>query len=208
MDRKKFFKDGLKSVLKIAKKTEEAKEEIPKIIHSIVKKKEEEYVPEVEIIQPKKRNFFKGLSFPPGAIKDKKSFEKTCTGCGDCISACPYDAIFPVYSSKANKSFPSIDPNFKPCLLCKDYPCINSCETGALVPLKKKQNPKFGKAKAIFEHCLNSKEEQVCSTCRNVCPIENVVSIKNGKPNFSNDCIGCGICVASCPSIPKAIIVK
>ncbi|MCB1177299.1 MAG: 4Fe-4S dicluster domain-containing protein [Leptospiraceae bacterium] len=217
MDRKKFFKHGFKKILGAVKEAKEIKEEIPGAISKIVKSKTKneehektiELPPPPEEMKPKRNTRFKNLNFPPGAIEGKGNFEKTCTGCGDCIAACPYNTIFPVYDPKYGKSLPFMDLNLTACMMCKDYPCIKSCNHKALKKIPKSRKPIFGQAKATYKFCLNSQyEEQVCEKCKEACPINNVIKITNGKPGFSDKCTGCGICVASCPTFPKAIVIK
>ncbi|HMV40967.1 MAG TPA: 4Fe-4S dicluster domain-containing protein [Leptospiraceae bacterium] len=217
MERKDFFKKG---IFKAIKKAVEATEEVYDTLHESVSQKapaedisnipaDIEYLNRLpKLTKPKK--IIHNIKFPPGAITDKERFQKTCTGCGDCIQACPYNALFPVYDSKKKKNFPHLDPNANPCLMCFDFPCINSCNYKALKPLKKDTKPKFGKAKVVADRCINhSKDELVCDVCKNVCPIENVITYqKNFLPKFSKDCTGCGICVQSCPPVVKAIIIK
>ncbi|MDF3819267.1 4Fe-4S binding protein, partial [Leptospira sp. 96542] len=72
------------------------------------------------------------------------------------------------------------------------------------------EKPKIGLAKAIHEHCINSKTgEETCNVCFVTCPIEKTVKFKGNLPSFSpSSCTGCGLCVESCPSFPKAIQVK
>jgi ferredoxin-type protein NapG len=211
VDRKEFFKKGFKKILGAVKEVQEIKEEIPSKLKSIIDKKEpieKEELPPPEEVKPKRHNPFKNLQRPPGAIPDKKVFEKKCTGCGDCINACPYNVIFPVYDPKLQKSIPFMDVNVNPCLLCSDFPCIQSCNFDALVKWKKKEKPKFGQAKLNYKFCLNHGEkDDFCNRCAESCPVKKVVTYKKGKPMFSTDCTGCGICVMACPTFPKAIVV-
>ena len=48
----------------------------------------------------------------------------------------------------------------------------------------------------VAENC------SACGTCRNVCPVGNVV-IENGRPHWQGNCIHCMACINFCP---KAII--
>jgi ferredoxin-type protein NapG len=222
MDRKNFFKKGIWKALKGSiEKTEETYEIVTKtfkeeIIIKVDSKKETKLEPNEEkketihfpeVLKPKRK--FKNLSPPPGASKSLEVYKKKCTGCGDCIHACPYNTIFPVYDSKLNKNIAFIDTNQNACLMCIDYPCINSCEEDALKPLGKKKL-KIGKAKLRKDTCLNIKnEENTCRVCAQSCPVPEVITYsKKQLPVFSNDCTGCGICVQNCPTFPKAILIE
>lgn len=149
------------------------------------------------------------LPFPPGAITPESKFLKKCTGCGDCVFNCPYTAIFPVYDEKLNKNIPHLDTNSNACMMCEDWPCIQSCTFGALKPLKINEKPNFGQAKGIFEYCINNHTaEKTCNACQEACPVEKTVIFKKNKPSFAKSCTGCGLCVQSCPTFPKAIRVN
>jgi ferredoxin-type protein NapG len=209
MDRKDFFKKGIWKAIKGTIET--AEDTYQSVTETFTKPKE--VVEEVSTIFPnvtKSRKVLRNLQKPPGANTDKKIYEKKCVGCGDCIHACPYNAIFPVYNEKLNKNIAYVDTNNNACLMCSDYPCIAACDHDALKPLKKKTLPKFGKAKLQKDFCINSKtKEYSCNACRTSCPVEGVVSFgKNFLPKFSADCTGCGICVSACPTFPKSILIQ
>ncbi|MCC5816396.1 MAG: 4Fe-4S dicluster domain-containing protein [Leptospira sp.] len=149
------------------------------------------------------------LPFPPGSVNPEEKFLKKCTGCGDCVFNCPYTAIFPVYNDKLGKNIPHLDTNSNACMMCEDWPCINSCNFGALKPLKINEKPKLGQAKGIFDYCINHHtEEMTCNACQEACPIEKTVFFRKNKPNFAKSCTGCGLCVQSCPTFPKAIRIS
>jgi ferredoxin-type protein NapG len=211
IDRKEFFKKSLKSIFKTVKETKDTVQKVPEVIkESLIEKTttEDESIALSRIPKyTRKKTVKKNLFLVPGTIKPIENFYKKCTSCGDCISSCPYDAIIPVYNEKHYKSFPFLDPNFKACMMCKDTPCINSCNSGALKQFKKKF-PKIGKANLIFERCINSKSESNCDICSMSCPVSGAIEICNNKPVILNECTGCGICVQNCPTFPKALIIK
>jgi ferredoxin-type protein NapG len=213
LDRKDFFKKGFVNLFKKVKETQDMVAEVPFLIKESLTEKvtpEEESsalrtVPEFS--KPKKIK--KNIKYPPGAITPKEKFESKCNSCGDCITSCPYGTIFPVFDSTLNRNFPFIDPNLIACQLCKDTPCITSCKTGALKPLKKKESISLGRAKIIFTNCINhSSEEANCNSCANSCPVNGTINLKKGKPIVGKSCTGCGICAQACPTFPKSIIIK
>lgn len=154
----------------------------------------------------KKKSIFRGLQPPPGHIRPIQKFQDTCTGCGDCVFACPYNAIFPVYNEKKGKNFPYLDVNANACHLCEDWPCIQSCNFGALKPFNNGKVRKMGRAKGLFEYCINNQTgEKTCNACEEACPIDKTVIFRRNKPTFAESCVGCGLCVQACPTYPKSI---
>jgi len=69
---------------------------------------------------------------PPGAV-DEERFLALCIKCGQCLQVCPYDSIFlEDIDGKAGVGTAYIDPDKRGCYLCKAFPCILACPTGAL----------------------------------------------------------------------------
>ncbi len=69
---------------------------------------------------------------PPGAV-DEDSFLALCIKCGQCLQVCPYDSILlEDLNGKAGVGTAYIDPHKRGCYLCKAFPCILACPSGAL----------------------------------------------------------------------------
>jgi len=212
MDRKKFFKSGLSKFIEAAvEATEEAARMMTEISPLDLEKNEskrkakknnnrKKAAPVTKSRRPKK-----GLKYPPGAVEN---FLIKCTGCGDCIESCPHNAIIPVYNERIKKDIPQMDVNMSPCRMCSDWPCITSCKPKALKPLKKNEMPCFGKIEFIFDFCLNNEmDNPICTACRDICPLGSISFVPKGI-NFDKTCTACGICIKSCLTFPKALVVK
>ena len=141
---------------------------------------------------------------PPGSLPLAEDFEEACTRCGDCHRACPYGAI-----EGDESTGPFLDPNHSPCHLCLDYPCINACKEGALLPLPEHSLPGLGKARLRPGLCLNHTEARSCELCQQSCPVPDALILSGdgvkGLPEFGDSCTGCGLCRLACPTIPVAI---
>lgn len=141
---------------------------------------------------------------PPGAV-DEAAFLADCTRCGDCITACPPDAIVLApekYGAAAGT--PIINPMTSPCVMCDDPPCIHACEPGVLsfaMPLK------MGTASIRDPYCL-AHQGTSCTVCSEQCPVEGALAVVNGKPVINDAaCTGCGVCQYVCPAPYNAVLI-
>lgn len=141
---------------------------------------------------------------PPGAV-DELQFLAGCTKCGDCITACPYQAI-----RKANGRLgqvagtPIIEPDVQACLMCEDFPCITSCKPGVLT---RSVPPVMGTARVTPQLCL-AHHHTTCTVCIERCPVEGAIHVHDGKPTIDeNICTGCGVCRYVCPAPENAILL-
>ena len=139
---------------------------------------------------------------PPGAVEEPEFLER-CTKCEDCLEACPYEAI--VHNSQDGT--PVIFQEKSPCRLCEDFPCIDACETEALLPVNSPRDIQMGLAVVMHQDCT---ADQGCNACVSKCPTQAI------SMNFSNfrimidehSCVGCGICQHICHSVNDRVAIK
>jgi MauM/NapG family ferredoxin protein len=141
---------------------------------------------------------------PPGAITESQ-FLTGCTRCGDCITACPYDALIrapdrlgPVAGT------PIIEADTSACQMCDDFPCIASCQPGVLID---SVPPVMGTAQ-VTEHLCLAHHGTTCTLCSERCPVEGAITLTDGRPRVNEDtCTGCGVCRFVCPAPENAILL-
>ena len=153
-------------------------------------------------IRPASRTF--PVHRPRRAI-DEFQFLAGCTRCGDCITACPYDAIIKAPERLGNvKGTPVIEADTSACMMCEDFPCIASCEPGVLVSTIP---PIMGTAR-VTEHLCLAHHHTTCTVCSERCPVEGAIDVTDGKPTVIEDtCTGCGVCRYVCPAPENAILL-
>jgi len=152
---------------------------------------------------------------PPGS-RSVGRFNKICTGCSLCVSACPTKVLQPSFLEYGmigmmqplmayHKGLCEFD-----CTLCSDV-----CPTGAIVPITMdaKHLLQIGQVHFEKKNCIVEVEKTDCGACSEHCPTKAVHMIPYGKlfiPEIDQKiCVGCGACEYACPTTPfKAIYVN
>jgi len=149
------------------------------------------------VTSPPKRNYLR----PPGALAQDAQFIAACIGCGLCGEVCPPRCIrFHKRDGGSNVNIPFIKPDEKACLLCAK--CMDVCPTNALTPLETK-NIDMGIAQIDRTACYPWVDRGICGACVSICPLgSHAIDFKlwnQYKPFIKSGCVGCGLCVESCP---------
>ncbi|MHB8808555.1 MAG: ferredoxin-type protein NapG [Desulfobulbaceae bacterium] len=149
---------------------------------------------------------------PPGALPEEL-FLGACLRCGQCVRACPYDAL---RLARLGDEVPTGTPYFiareNPCRMCEDIPCLKACPSGALSrDLTTIYAARMGLAVLLdHENCLNHLGLR-CDVCYRTCPLldqaitlEVQVNQRSGVHTLflpvvhSKHCTGCGKCENAC----------
>lgn len=152
---------------------------------------------------------------PPGGV-DIETFNKNCTACSLCISACPNGVLQPAIREYGITGLMQPVMNYHKSFCTYNCTvCTEICPTNALQPLilEAKKLTQLGKANFIKDNCIVNTEKTACGACSESCPTKAVYMIPyEGNlliPEVNNEiCVGCGHCEFACPTVPyKAIFV-
>lgn len=141
---------------------------------------------------------------PPGAIAEQ-AFLEGCTRCGECLKACPHDAIVQAPDRlRAVAGTPVLEPDSQPCLMCAGFPCITACEPGVLTD----SLPTMMGTARVTEHLCLAHHGTPCTVCSERCPVDEAIAVNDGKPTIREEvCTGCGVCRYVCPAPENAILL-
>ncbi len=125
-----------------------------------------------------------------------------CLGCGDCVAACPYDAIH----IDTETGLPAVDHSR--CVGCGK--CAAACPRGIITLIDKRDT-------LVWVACMNHDKGAVamkecdascigCGKCLKTCPAK-AIKITEFLAGINQDaCIACGQCVNVCPH--GSILIK
>lgn len=205
LHRRQFFREGLRNLLRpVADVLEDRMEQVKTSIESA-------HTRSVGFGGKKYENHeATRLIRPPGALEEELFLDR-CSGCAQCVSACPVQAIQLLQSDDPRKNdTPYVDPRSKACVVCDDLSCMDACPTGALQKIPR-HLIHMGVAELRRDVCVRS-DGQDCQICVEKCPIgPDALDIPYQGADVevkTDGCVGCGVCEEYCPTEPRAIVIK
>jgi ferredoxin-type protein NapG len=204
MARRRFFREGLRELLKplasMAEPLEEAVRQLGELERIGTPQADPYHSPAAPV--PPGEHWLR----PPGALSERE-FLDACSRCGECVRVCPAQCIKLDYSGGKGKGAPYIEPDAMPCVLCSSLACMNNCPSGAL-PLTPLLQIDMGTAVWNEHLCVRSHGED-CTKCVDHCPVGTMALelIGNRVHVIEEGCTGCGVCQNNCPTDPKSIVV-
>jgi ferredoxin-type protein NapG len=197
IDRRRFFREGLRHLLRPLADSIEPVEQVMKKIGEM-----DQSAGRSARTVPLPQFWLR----PPGALPEL-SFRQTCSRCGDCVSVCPAQCIHLDDTDGKGHGVPYIDADAMPCVVCEGLQCMQACPTGAIQQTAL-IDVKMGTAVWKEQTCLRSSGED-CRICVEHCPVGSfALDIQDGRVVVKPlGCIGCGVCQHDCPTSPKSIVV-
>jgi ferredoxin-type protein NapG len=204
IDRRRFFRQGLRELLKPLAQAAEPLNEVVRQLNQLDQfgsaAADPYHSPAAPI--PTQEHWHR----PPGALPEKQ-FMETCSRCGQCERVCPAQCIRIDHSGRRGNGVPFIDVDAMPCVLCDGLACMQTCPSGAL---RKTPVEEIDMGTAVWnEHlCVRSRGVE-CTICIDNCPIgADALSLQDNRVHVNEDhCTGCGVCQNKCPTNPKSIVV-
>lgn len=201
VNRRRFFREGLRELLKPISKAVEPLHEVARHFGDL-ERDIAAPLPEKKPAAPKPTSWLR----PPGALEGD-NFTDVCSRCGECVKVCPAECIKIDATGEQGNGAPFIEPDVMPCVMCTGLLCMHTCPTGALRPVPI-QDIDMGTARWREETCVRSIGEN-CTICIDQCPMGTAALELNGNRVVVKEdgCTGCGVCQHYCPTTPKSIVV-
>jgi ferredoxin-type protein NapG len=196
MDRRRFFRQGLRELLKLLAKAVDPVERAARQLADLQKY-------DAPVREPEPGPWLR----PPGA-RPESDFLMACSRCQECVRVCPAHCIKLDPTGIKGGGAPYIEPNEMPCVMCDGLLCMPACPTGALVPTDR-AGIDMGTAVWDENVCVRSHGEE-CTACVDHCPVGPAALevIDNRIVVHESGCTGCGTCQSNCPTEPKSIVVQ
>jgi MauM/NapG family ferredoxin protein len=199
VDRRRFFREGLRELLRPLADVVEPLEQVIQQITDL----DSVGAPTPA---PAHRPAYDAWLRPPGALPEQR-FLDACSRCGDCVRVCPAQCIKIDSTGERGGGAPFIDLDVMPCVVCDGLQCTHVCPTGALAPIPLGAID-MGTAVWRPATCVRSQGEP-CTICIDRCPVGAVAIelVGDDVQVHPDGCIGCGVCQYYCPTTPKSIVV-
>ncbi len=131
---------------------------------------------------------------PPWSLPETL-FLETCTGCGNCLKACPEQIIV-----QDNTPFPKINFTNGDCTFCKA--CVDSCNDHVFFTTT--TQPAWNHKALVSNNCL-PKSGVACQSCQDACDVRAISFYPRmggpASPEINLElCNGCGACFSVCPN--------
>jgi len=197
MNRRRFFRDGLRELLRplggAIDKFAEAAKQISDLESLASNQTPPPIAPHTWVR-------------PPGAVSEQL-FPDMCRRSGECVRVCPVQCIKLDPSGYKGSGAAYIDPEETACIVCADTPCMKACPTGAIVSVSR-EDIDLGTALWHEDTCLR-RDGGSCTMCVDRCPMGSAaIRLREGRIEVVEDgCVGCGVCQHDCPTYPRSITV-